>query len=187
MSSDTPAAATIYGPGRRAVGWGLPVVIGLPAPMLLVFAWTPFRFWRDYNDASALPFAIGIAAAALVFLALAVLMRRLPLTPAVITVSSEGLRIETSGLFAQPAVVLCWHDIAAIELTPSSSAQSTTVDLTPGQGRRRIRLLNYQLGVPLIEMLRDIANRAEAAGYRFDGGPMQDPWLFRRRWTLRPR
>jgi len=185
MSDHLTRPPLVYGPGKRGAGYGVAVTGLVAAGFVVVAAWVPFSFWLDYGDTSALPLAAGLLCFALGLVALSFVISRIPLTPAVITLTDTGLVIDTKGVFAKPQLALDWAEIDRIALgAKHRGVQDFVVRPARQTGRKPLRLLNYQLGVPLMEIVQEIAVRAGAAGYRLEGGPLEEPALLTQKWRL---
>ncbi len=169
MSDDPIRAADVFGPGKRSAGLIYGAVGMLPAAVFAYFAWIPFSIWREHGDTTALPVAVALLVVALVFVAISVVVICMSRTLVVVKLTDTGLVIETDGVFAQPPLALLWADLDRIDLCPMHRGVQRII-LRPARntGRTPRRLLNYQLGVPLLMIVQGIAARAGDAGYQLE-------------------
>ncbi|MCC5966008.1 MAG: hypothetical protein JJU24_07710 [Natronohydrobacter sp.] len=185
MSSDFAHPPLVYGPGKNHAAYVLAVTGLLPPGVFVALAWIPFSVWLEHGDTSALPSAAGLLVIALALAALSILTVRKVLTKVVITLTDNGLVIDTSGPFAKPRQKLLWGDLDRIDLgAKHRGLQHIWVHPAPRTGRKRLRVLNHQLGVPLLDVVQGIADRAGAAGYRLEGGPLKNPVILTQKWRV---
>ena len=184
---DEPLPQIQFASPAPGTGWPYAVLMLIGAGLCGYLALDLYLVLSGYDRAPMADFIFvaALSGLALAFLAAAWAFWYFPWSWARLTVDRRGLEMSVRGWGAMPEVRLAWEEMAQVEVMVLPRHASTLTFRTREGLSKTLRAAALERG--LDEVLRGLAEGADAAGFELSGGPVAAPVLGARAWQIEVR